>query len=186
WVSMSDMFNALMVTMMATFLLGILAQIVPMIPKGAAAARGIFETLDRRSYINGLDTMGSETDSFEGNFSFDNTKFSYPIRPDTTILKGISFEAIMGKRVALVGAYGSGKSTSILLTQRLYDANSGTVSVEGLNVRDWNIKALRDNMAIFSQEPILFNSSISGNIAYGKPNATQQEIEEAAKEANIY
>ncbi|KAJ2184343.1 hypothetical protein EV181_004432 [Coemansia sp. RSA 532] len=186
WVSMSDMFNALMVTMMATFLLGILAQIVPMIPKGAAAARGIFETLDRKSRINGLETTGSEVDSFEGNVGFDNIKFSYPIRPDTTILKGISFEAIMGKRVALVGASGSGKSTSILLTQRLYDANSGTVSVEELNVRDWNIKALRDNMAIVSQEPILFNSSIADNIAYGKPNATMQEIEEAAKEANIY
>ncbi|KAJ2715389.1 hypothetical protein H4S00_004861, partial [Coemansia sp. D1744] len=138
------------------------------------------------SRINGLDDTGSEVDSFEGNVGFDNIKFSYPIRPDTTILKGISFEAIMGKRVALVGASGSGKSTSILLTQRLYDANSGTVSVEDLNVRDWNIKALRDNMAIVSQEPILFNSSIADNIAYGKPNATMQEIEEAAKEANIY
>ncbi|KAJ2163842.1 hypothetical protein IW145_001500 [Coemansia sp. RSA 521] len=149
------------------------------------SARSIYETLNK-SRINGLDDTGSEVDSFEGNVGFDNIKFSYPIRPDTTILKGISFEAIMGKRVALVGASGSGKSTSILLTQRLYDANSGTVAVEDLNVRDWNIKALCDNMAIVSQEPILFNSSIADNIAYGKPNATMQEIEEAAKEANIY
>ncbi|KAJ2633807.1 hypothetical protein IW137_004538, partial [Coemansia sp. RSA 1287] len=148
------------------------------------SARSIYETLNKSH--NGLDDTGSEVDSFEGNFGFDNIKFSYPIRPDTTILKGISFEAIMGKRVALVGASGSGKSTSILLTQRLYDANSGTVSVEDLNVRDWNIKALRDNMAIVSQEPILFNSSIADNIAYGKPNVTMQEIEEAAQEANIY
>ncbi|KAJ2163548.1 hypothetical protein GGF45_006322, partial [Coemansia sp. RSA 551] len=95
------------------------------------SARSIYETLNKSH--NGLDDTGSEVDSFEGNFGFDNIKFSYPIRPDTTILKGISFEAIMGKRVALVGASGSGKSTSILLTQRLYDANSGTVAVEDLN-----------------------------------------------------
>ncbi|KAJ2358265.1 hypothetical protein H4S01_006338, partial [Coemansia sp. RSA 2610] len=148
WVSMNDMFNSMMVTMMATMLIGILAQILPMIPKGATAARGIYETLDRPTAINGIDQTGSKTDSFEGNIDFDNIKFSYPIRPDTRILKGISFAAISGKSVALVGASGSGKSTSILLAQRLYDAHSGTVSVEGLGVRDWNIMALRDNMAI--------------------------------------
>ncbi|KAJ2666664.1 hypothetical protein IW148_000651 [Coemansia sp. RSA 1199] len=142
--------------------------------------------LNRETAINGLDTTGGEAKPFKSNVSFDNTKFSYPIRPDATILKGILFEAIMGKRIALVGTSGSGKSTSILLTQRLYDANSGTVLVEGLNVRDWNIQALRNNMTTVSQEPILFNSSISDNIAYGKPDATQQEIEEAAKKANIY
>ncbi|KAJ2828372.1 hypothetical protein IWW50_001413 [Coemansia erecta] len=186
WVSMNDMFNALMVTMMATFLLGILAQIVPMIPRGAAAARGIYETLDHESIINGIDPTGSVADSFEGAVSFKDVQFTYPIRPDTKILKGISFEAISGKRVALVGASGSGKSTSILLAQRLYDAKSGTVSVEGLGVRDWNIMALRENMAIVGQEPILFSRTIAENIAYGKPGATQQEVEEAAQEANIF
>ncbi|KAJ2124695.1 hypothetical protein IW147_001473 [Coemansia sp. RSA 720] len=169
--------NNMMGTMWAAMSIGMLAQDPPMPTKGAMSACGIYERLDHETAINGLDTTGGEVKSFEGNVSFDNTKFSYPIRPDATILKGISFEAIMGKRVALVGASGSDKRTSILPTQRLYDANSGTVSVEGLNVRDWNIKALRDNMAIVSQEPILFNSSISDNIAYGKPDATQQEIE---------
>ncbi|KAJ2825704.1 hypothetical protein IWW50_002731, partial [Coemansia erecta] len=186
WVPMNDMFNALMVTMMATFQLGVLSQIVPMIPRGAAAAHGIYETLDHESIINGIDPTGSVADSFEGAVSFKDVQFTYPIRPDTKILKGISFEAISGKRVALVGASGSGKSTSILLAQRLYDAKSGTVSVEGLGVRDWNIMALRDNMAIVGQEPILFNRTIAENIAYGKPGATQQEIEEAAQEANIF
>ncbi|KAJ2355420.1 hypothetical protein GGF43_002694 [Coemansia sp. RSA 2618] len=186
WIEIPQLMNSLMSTMFASMSLGMLAQVLPMLSKGAVASRGIFETLDRKSHINGIDTVGSETDSFEGNVSFDNIKFSYPIRPDTKILKGISFEAISGKSVALVGASGSGKSTSILLAQRLYDAKSGTVSVEGLGVRDWNIMALRDNMAIVGQEPILFNYTIAENIAYGKPGATQQEIEEAAKEANIF
>ncbi|KAJ2483740.1 hypothetical protein IWW56_000114 [Coemansia sp. RSA 2131] len=178
--------NNMMATMRAVMSISMLAQDPPMPTKGAMSARGIYERLDHETTINGLDATGSEVKSFEGNVSFDNTKFSYPIRPNATILKGISFEAIMGKRVVLVGASGSDKRTSILLTQRLYDANSGTVSVEGLNVRDWNIKALHDNMAIVSQEPILFNSSISDNIVYRKPDATMQEIEEAAKETNIY
>ncbi|KAJ2358679.1 hypothetical protein IWW50_002221 [Coemansia erecta] len=186
WIGINQLMNSLMATMFANMALGMLAQVLPMLSKGAVASRGIFETLERESDINGIDPVGGETDSFEGNVSFDNIKFSYPIRPDTKILKGISFEAISGKSVALVGASGSGKSTSILLAQRLYDAKSGTVSVEGLGVRDWNIMALRDNMAIVGQEPILFNYTIAENIAYGKPGATQQEIEEAAKEANIF
>ncbi|KAJ2726755.1 hypothetical protein GGI07_000266, partial [Coemansia sp. Benny D115] len=186
WIDVNQLMKSLMATMFASMSIGMLAQVLPMLSKGAVASRGIFETLDRQSAINGIDTTGSEVQGFEGNVTFDNIKFSYPIRPDTKILKGISFEAISGKSIALVGASGSGKSTSILLAQRLYDARSGKVSVEGLGVRDWNIMALRENMAIVGQEPILFNYTIGENIAYGKPGATQQEIEEAAKEANIY
>ncbi|KAJ2601056.1 hypothetical protein H4R99_003122 [Coemansia sp. RSA 1722] len=186
WIGMDQLMNSLMATMFASMSIGMLAQVAPMLSKAAVASRGIYTTLDRPSAINGIDPTGDVVSSFEGNVSFDKIKFSYPIRPDTKILKGISFEAVSGKSVALVGASGSGKSTSILLAQRLYDAGSGRVSVEELGVRDWNIMALRDNMAIVGQEPILFNYTIGENIAYGKPGATQQEIEEAAKEANIY
>ncbi|KAJ1807696.1 hypothetical protein LPJ56_006200, partial [Coemansia sp. RSA 2599] len=154
WMGMEQLMNSLMATMFASMSIGMLAQVSPIISKAAVASRGIYETLDRPSAINGIDPSGDVVSSFEGNISFDKIKFSYPIRPDTKILKGISFEAISGKSVALVGASGSGKSTSILLAQRLYDAGSGKVSVEGLGVRDWNIMALRDNMAIVGQEPI--------------------------------
>ncbi|KAJ2809849.1 hypothetical protein H4S07_003023, partial [Coemansia furcata] len=166
--------------------IGLLAQFSPMISKGAVASRGIYKTLNRKSLIDNMDASGSSPEKFEGNVEFKDVKFSYPLRPDTKILKGISFEALTGKSVALVGASGSGKSTSILLAQRLYDASSGSVSVEGISVRDWSITSLRDHMAIVGQEPILFNYTIGENIAYGKHDATQQEIEEAAKEANIY
>ncbi|KAJ2467717.1 hypothetical protein GGI03_001411 [Coemansia sp. RSA 2337] len=187
WIDVTQLMNSLMATMFASMSIGILAQISPMISKGAVASRGIFQTLDRKSAIDGIDPAGSDaSEKFEGNVGFKDVKFSYPIRPDTKILKGISFDALTGKSVALVGASGSGKSTSILLAQRLYDALAGKVTVEGLGVRDWNIMALRDSMAIVGQEPILFNYTIGENIAYGKPGATQLEIEEAAKEANIY
>ncbi|KAJ2325886.1 hypothetical protein GGI00_004906, partial [Coemansia sp. RSA 2681] len=187
WIGVTQLMNSLMATMFASMSIGMLAQISPMISKGAVASRGIFQTLDRQSQIDGIDATGSDvSEKFEGNVKFEDVKFSYPLRPDTKILKGISFDALQGKSVALVGASGSGKSTSILLAQRLYDALSGTVTVEGLGVRSWNIMALRDNMAIVGQEPILFNYTIGENIAYGKPGATQHEIEEAAREANIY
>ncbi|KAJ2765237.1 hypothetical protein IWQ57_004856, partial [Coemansia nantahalensis] len=186
WMDVNQLLNSLMAGMFASMSIGMFAQVLPMLSKGATASRGIYQTLERPSAINGLDTTGSSTSSFEGNVSFDNIKFAYPIRPDTKILKGISFEAMAGKSVALVGASGSGKSTSILLAQRLYDARSGTVAVEGLGVRDWDITALRNNMAIVGQEPVLFNYTIGENIAYGKPGATQLEIEAAAKEANIF
>ncbi|KAJ1860847.1 hypothetical protein LPJ57_006613, partial [Coemansia sp. RSA 486] len=148
WIGMDQLMNSLMATMFASMSIGMLAQVAPMLSKAAVASRGIYTTLDRPSAINGIDPTGDVVSSFEGNVSFDKIKFSYPIRPDTKILKGISFEAVSGKSVALVGASGSGKSTSILLAQRLYDAGSGRVSVEELGVRDWNIMALRDNMAI--------------------------------------
>ncbi|KAJ2590940.1 hypothetical protein EV177_008966, partial [Coemansia sp. RSA 1804] len=186
WMDVMELMNSLMATMFASMSIGMLAQVLPMVPKGAVASRGIYETLDRKTAINSIDTTGDVSSTFDGHIDFKNIKFSYPIRPDTKILKGISFEAIEGKSVALVGASGSGKSTSILLAQRLYDALSGSVSVEGIDVRNWNIMALRDNMAIVGQEPVLFSYTIGENIAYGKPGCTQQEIEQAAKEANIY
>ncbi|KAJ1953825.1 hypothetical protein EC988_002771, partial [Linderina pennispora] len=186
WISMSQMSNVLMVTMFSSMSIGMLAQLSTMVSKGAVSSRSIYMTLDRKSKINGMNPDGDISEKFEGNASFKDVKFSYPIRPDTRILKGISFEGIAGKSVALVGASGSGKSTSILLAQRLYDAGAGSVSVEGIDVKDWSITGLRDSMAIVGQEPILFNYTIGENIAYGKHGATQQEIEEAAKEANIY
>ncbi|KAJ2780131.1 hypothetical protein H4R18_003635 [Coemansia javaensis] len=186
WTDVNGLMFSMMSTMFASMSIGMLAQVIPMLTKGAVASRSICTTLERQTAINGIDPTGSTTPTFDGNVSFDNIKFSYPIRPDTRILKGISFEGLTGKSVALVGASGSGKSTSILLAQRLYDAAAGTVAVEGLGVRDWNIMAMRDNMAIVGQEPILFNYTIGENIAYGKPGATQLEIEAAAKEANIY
>ncbi|KAJ2830328.1 hypothetical protein IWW50_000343 [Coemansia erecta] len=186
WLDIDHMLNSMMATMWAAMSISVLAEVLPMMTKGAAAARGIYETLDHETTINGINSTGSKVDSCEGAVRFEDVQFTYPIRPDTKILKGVSFEAISGKRVALVGASGSGKSTSILLAQRLYNTNSGAVSVEGLGVRDWNIMALRDNMAIVGQEPILFSRTIAENIAYGKPGATQQEIEEAAQEAYIF
>ncbi|KAJ2659128.1 hypothetical protein IWW48_003660 [Coemansia sp. RSA 1200] len=186
WISMEQMTNVMMATTFSSMAIGMLAQFSTMVAKGAVAARGIYTTLDRPSRIDTMDPSGFSPDSFAGSIAFDNIKFSYPTRPSSKILKDISFDAAEGKSVALVGASGSGKSTLILLAQRLYDVLSGSVSVEGVDVRDWNVMALRESMALVGQEPVLFNYTVGQNIAYGKPGCTQQEIEDAAKEANIY
>ncbi|KAJ2815216.1 hypothetical protein GGI24_006127, partial [Coemansia furcata] len=148
WINVSQMTGVLFAAVFSSMAIGLLAQFSPMISKGAVASRGIYKTLNRKSLIDNMDASGSSPEKFEGNVEFKDVKFSYPLRPDTKILKGISFEALTGKSVALVGASGSGKSTSILLAQRLYDASSGSVSVEGISVRDWSITSLRDHMAI--------------------------------------
>ncbi|KAI8320370.1 P-loop containing nucleoside triphosphate hydrolase protein [Martensiomyces pterosporus] len=135
WITMEQMTKVLMASTFSAMAIGMLAQFSTMVSKGAVSSRGIYMTLDRKSHIDGLNPDGVVPEKFEGNVSFEDVRFSYPIRPDTKILKGISFDALAGKSVALVGASGSGKSTSILLAQRLYDASSGSVNVEGTNVR---------------------------------------------------
>ncbi|KAJ2557345.1 hypothetical protein EV175_001403, partial [Coemansia sp. RSA 1933] len=155
WTTMSQMTNVMMATAFSSMAIAMLAQFSTMVSKGAVAARGIYMTLDRPSHIDGMDPDGAAPDSFDGNVSLDSVAFTYPIRPDTKILKGVSFDALAGKSVALVGASGSGKSTTVLLAQRLYDVLSGSVNVEGIDVRDWSITQLRENMAIVGQEPVL-------------------------------
>ena len=112
--------------------------------------------------------------------------FQYPTRPNVRVLNGVDFQSVPGKMVALVGASGCGKSTVVSLIERFYDAADGEVLVEGTDVRDWDLSNLQKNLSIVSQEPNLLSITIGQNIAYSKPDATQEEIEEAAMSANIH
>jgi ABC-type multidrug transport system fused ATPase/permease subunit len=116
--------------------------------------------------------------------AFDDVAFSYRSRTDT--LKGISFEVPAGHAVAIVGPTGAGKSTLVSLLPRFYDPAEGTVSVDGHDIRGLTLKSLRAQFSIVLQEPLLFSGTISENIGYGRPGATQEEIEEAAKGANAH
>ncbi|KAJ2717817.1 hypothetical protein GGI07_005933, partial [Coemansia sp. Benny D115] len=126
WITMPQMTTTLLVSTFSSMAIGNMAQFSTMISKGAVASRGIYLTLNRQSHIDGMDASGSKPEAFEGNVKLSDVSFSYPIRPDTKILKHVSLDALAGKSVALVGASGSGKSTTILLVQRLYDALSGS------------------------------------------------------------
>ena len=101
-------------------------------------------------------------------------------------MKGISFSIKPGQTVALVGSTGAGKSTIINLIPRFYDVLQGSITIDGYNIQDITIDSLRDQMSIVLQDPLIFSGTIRDNIAYGKPNATDEEIIEAAKLANAH
>lgn len=120
----------------------------------------------------------------EGNVEFRNVEFSYT--PERKILKDINFELKSGNSIAIVGPSGSGKSTIINLIPRLYDVCGGQVTFDGVDVRKLDLEFLRENIGIVSQETYLFNGTIRENLLYAKPDATEEELIEACKKANIY
>ncbi|MCY7330559.1 MAG: ATP-binding cassette domain-containing protein, partial [Saprospiraceae bacterium] len=123
---------------------------------------------------------------FKGNISFQNIEFSYPTRPDVGVLKGVSLEIAAGKKVAIVGQSGAGKSTLMQLLLQFHFPDSGRITIDGREIYDYELEAYRENFAIVPQEVILFGGTIRENILYGKPNATEEEIIEAARQANAW
>jgi ATP-binding cassette subfamily B protein len=118
--------------------------------------------------------------------AFEDVFFSYPARKEVPVLRGLSLEARAGQRVALVGPSGAGKSTAVNLLLRFYDPDAGRVLIDGRGARDYPLHELRGRMALVPQDVLLFGGTIGDNIAYGKPGATQAEIEEAARRANAH
>jgi ABC-type multidrug transport system fused ATPase/permease subunit len=123
---------------------------------------------------------------FNSNIEFKNVNFHYPTRMDVQVLKNISFDAKKGKHIALVGSSGSGKSTIIKLLSNMYPINDGEILVDGVNIKDLDVKALRKAIGIVPQEVFLFGGSIEENILYGNPKATKEELLMATKQANAF
>src|SRR5262249_11351268 len=121
-----------------------------------------------------------------GDVEFDNVVFSYPSRKEVPVLRGVTLAARAGQRVALVGPGGAGKSTLVSLLLRFYDPNGGRVLIDGRDIRDYALRHLREQMAVVPQDVLLFGGTIADNIAYGRPGASQAEIEDAARKANAH
>ena len=158
-----------------------LAQLNLMIRQADAAAARIFEILDTEPKIKDAPEAVALTD-VKGHLKFENVRFAYGENPDT--LHGISLEIKPGQIVALAGESGSGKSTIAALVPRLYDPSSGTVSIDGNDLRGVTLDSLRANLGAVPQETTLFHGSVRANIAYGKPGASDEEISAAARQAN--
>ncbi|KAJ2718505.1 hypothetical protein GGI07_005726 [Coemansia sp. Benny D115] len=188
YIDVQIMFNVMYSIVFSAFALGLVAQQSSVFTKALISAEKLIGTLESVPAIDAHSQEGVCIDraDIQGHVELDDVKFSYPTRKRAAILRGVDLEATPGKTIALVGPSGSGKSTVIGLVQRLYDVISGSVKVEGTDVRQWNVSSLRGGMALVGQEPVLFDYTITENIAYGRPDATQQEIEEAAKQANIH
>jgi subfamily B ATP-binding cassette protein MsbA len=161
-----------------------MAQVNATLQKGSAALDRIYGILDSNTALPEAKNP-VVIDAFEKGIVFEDVQFRYGV--DTPeIIAGVSFQVSRGSVVALVGETGSGKTTLANLLARFYDPTSGRVLMDGKDLRDVEIASLRKLMGIVTQETILFNDTIASNISYGSPNATRDEIEEAAKKANAH
>nr|VDD35366.1 unnamed protein product [Brassica oleracea] len=151
---------------------------------GQAAAYKMFETIKRKPVIDSFDLNGKVLEDIQGEIELRDVCFSYPARPREEVFGGFSLMIPSGKTTALVGESGSGKSTVISLIERFYDPNSGQVLIDGVDLKEFQLKWIRGKIGLVGQEPVLFSSSIMENIGYGKEGARVQEIEAAAKLAN--
>lgn len=149
---------------------------------GLAAAERVFTLMEQENTIKDS-TEAIDKNTFDDKITLENINFRYE---NENVLKDFSLEIPKGKTVALVGQSGSGKSTIANLLTRFYDVNEGEVKIDNVNIKDIKLKSLRDLMGLVTQDSILFNDTIKGNIALGKPDATDEEIIEALKIANAY
>lgn len=153
------------------------------IQRAVAASKRLFDIIDSKPRVR-EDPNAIELGEIKGEIVFDNVWFEY--RPGKPVLRGLSFRVEPGKKVAIVGPPGSGKSTILKLLLRFYDFQDGKILLDGIDIRKIKIDSLRRNIGYVPQEPFIFNRSIRENIALGNPDASMEEIVEAARIAKIH
>ena len=154
---------------------------ISLLRMGVASAERILQLMEQESDID--ENVGGHQAAVDGRITFENVSFGYD---DHYVIHKIDFEVEAGQTVAIVGQTGSGKSTLTQLVGRTYDVTEGRVLIDGVDVRDWNLDSLRSQIAKIEQDVFLFSRTVAENIAFGTPNATQEEIEHAAREAQAH
>ena len=180
--------NVLFAVIIGGFESGQAAPNMAAISTAQVAAAAAFAVIDRTPAIDQapLDE-GSEPPpdkSVAGELALNKVVFAYPTRPTVRVMDGTTLVFPAGKSMALVGSSGSGKSTIVQMLQRFYDPQEGSVTFDGTDLRSLNLRWVRRHMGLVSQEPALFSGTIRQNIAYGREDATEEEIEAAARAAN--
>ncbi|KAH9313080.1 hypothetical protein KI387_028115, partial [Taxus chinensis] len=179
-----DVINVIFAVLMGGMSLGQTSPSLKAIGAGLAAAYKIVETIDRKPEIDVYDTTGLVLEDIQGDIELKDVQFRYPARPDVEIFSGFSLEIPRGTTAALVGESGSGKSTVISLIERFYDPQAGVVLIDGVNIKKFQLKWIRQKIGLVSQEPVLFATTIKENLLYGKDGATLEELKAAAELAN--
>ncbi|KAF8387606.1 hypothetical protein HHK36_026259 [Tetracentron sinense] len=179
-----DIINVLLAVLTGSMSLGQTSPCMTAFAAGQAAAFKMFETINRKSEIDAYDTNGRKLDDIRGDIELRDVYFSYPARPEEQIFNKLSLSIPSGTTAALVGQSGSGKSTVISLIERFYDPQAGEVLIDGINLKVFQLRCIRQKIGLVSQEPVLFASTIKDNISYGKDGATIEEIRTATELAN--
>jgi ABC transporter fused permease/ATP-binding protein len=174
----------LIYTLLVAFSLGAVAEIATDFARAGGAAERVFELLARTPKIPSAGGLIPER--IDGAVALEDVSFSYPARADVEVLRGLRLSVAPGEVVALVGASGAGKSTIAQLITRLYDPTAGRVLLDGRDLKLIDPRWLREHVGVVSQEPTLFSCSVADNIRYGRPDATDEEIEAAAKAAHAH
>ncbi len=149
---------------------------------GIAGARRILELITGETKLD--ENVQGHTGTVQGSVAFENVTFGYT--PDAEVLQEVTFRVEPGQTVALVGQTGAGKTSVVKLINRIYDVRRGRVLVDGVDVRDWQLAALRRQISIIEQDLFLFSRSVADNIAFGCPGATRQQVEAAARAAQAH
>eukprot|EP00004_Rigifila_ramosa_P024444 TRINITY_DN7087_c0_g1_i1.p1 TRINITY_DN7087_c0_g1~~TRINITY_DN7087_c0_g1_i1.p1 ORF type:complete len:641 (+),score=88.23 TRINITY_DN7087_c0_g1_i1:485-2407(+) len=185
-ITRGDMISFLFTTMRLQAALGQLSILHGQMTRTTACAERVFGLIERTPAIPTFSVGGQRVlpDQFEGRVVFQDVSFSYPSRPDVTVISNVSLEIKPGTSCALVGKSGSGKSTLSNLLERFYDPQGGCVLLDGHDLRDLDPQWLRQQIAIVSQEPTLFSGTVADNIRYGKPDATIEQVQDAARKAH--
>ena len=155
-----------------------LATLFTMYPRTAVSSERLQEIMDMPISINPNEDGVTETET-KGYLEFDNVTFAYPGETESPVLHNISFKAKPGETIAFIGSTGSGKSSLVQLIPRFYDVTLGRILVDGVDVRDYNLKALRRKIGFIPQKALLFTGTIGENIRYGKENASHEELNQA-------
>ncbi|ESQ34068.1 hypothetical protein EUTSA_v10006582mg [Eutrema salsugineum] len=182
----ADSIKSFMVLIVTAFSVAETLALTPDIVKGTQALGSVFRVLNRETEIPPDQPNSRLVTQIKGDIEFRNVSFAYPARPDIPIFQNLNLRVSAGKSLAVVGSSGSGKSTVIGLIMRFYDANNGNLFIDGQGIKTLNLRSLRKKLALVQQEPALFSTTIHENIRYGKENASEAEIIEAAKAANAH
>ena len=180
----AQMMSFLFYTVFVAASIGGIAEQVASIQRALGATERVMDIIDGKT--ENINLVPKKAARVSGNISFKDVNFFYPSRPDFSVLKNVSFDIKSGEMLALVGPSGSGKSTIASLLLRFYDPQSGKITIDGKDITAYDLTDYRSNMAIVPQDVLLFGGTIKENIAYGKPNATDAEIMEAARQANAF
>jgi ABC-type multidrug transport system fused ATPase/permease subunit len=186
-VTLQNMMRAIFIVLFTALGVGIAQVFVGDYHAAKQAIVSLYKIIDEPSQIDVQESIlqGVKRANYSGKIEFRNVKFAYPTRPENLIFNGLNFTIQPGQNVAFVGASGSGKSTIISLIERFYDVLEGEVLIDDINIKEYDLKDLRKNVGIVMQEPVLFKRTIHDNIKYGRLDATDEEILQAAKDAYI-